>query len=258
MLSIADTTWTSALVVGIARVGGIFLAAPVFSAVVVPARLRLLMAIVIGPAIAGRVAQPVTLPGSAAGLALTLAGEFAVGAIIGFAAQAIFAGVELGAFYVSQQMGLSLAEVFDPLKGETGDPVRALFNMTAVVAFLAIGGHRELISGLLDSVQTVPPMGMRLDAGATGLAAGVLASSFALALKVAAPALAAMLLATAAMGLLQRTMPQMNFLTTELPARALLGMVVLAAALAGLSPLISGAAGLALRQAAKLMSSGQG
>ena len=67
---------------------------------------------------------------------------------------------------------------------------------------------------------------------------GLLGASFALALKVAAPVLVAMLLATVAMGMLQKTMPQCNLLSTHLPIHTLVGLTVLAASLGVLLPLM--------------------
>ena len=50
-----------------------------------------------------------------------------------------------------------------------------------------------------------------------------------------------MLLATVAMGLLQKTLPQCNILSTHLPARALLGLVALAGSVAVLQPVLAAA-----------------
>jgi flagellar biosynthetic protein FliR len=81
-----------------------------------------------------------------------------------------------------------------------------------------------------------------------GAATAMLAMSFVLALKVAAPVLAAILIATAAAGLIQKTMPQLNILTVGLPVRAMLGLAVLAASLAMLAPLLESALGILTRQ----------
>ena len=56
-----------------------------------------------------------------------------------------------------------------------------------------------------------------------------------LALKVAAPVLIAMLLATVAMGFLHRAMPASHILSTGLPVRAMVGLLVMALGLAGLA-----------------------
>jgi len=77
-----------------------------------PIRLRVLLAVVIALAVVGRVAQPAA-PMTAGSLLACAAGELLIGAMIGFAARVVLSGVEMGAFHISQQMGLSLGEVFD-------------------------------------------------------------------------------------------------------------------------------------------------
>lgn len=238
----AQVIWLPTLAMVIARAMGIFLVAPVFSHAAVPVRLRVLMAVVIGLAATAQIARPVELAGEV-DFVLGLVLELAVGALIGYAAVVIFAAVELGASYISQQMGLGMADVIDPLRETSGDSIRNFYNLLAVVVFLAIGGHRVMIASLLGSFQTVPLAGLALGMGAIKMVAALLAASFVLALKVAAPVLAAMLLATAAMALLARALPQCNFLTTGLPARAILGLVVLAVAVASVVPLMQSAVG---------------
>ena len=245
-----DTTYlalATTLALVILRVAGIFIAAPIFASAAVPVRLRVLIAIVIGLAVAGRATAPAALPTSVIGLILAAAGELAIGAVVGYAAQLIFAGVEVGAFYVSQQMGLSLAEVVDPVTQAPSDPIRSFYNLLAVVIFLAIGGHRQMIGSLLASFDFVPLMGLTVGGGLPATAAGLLSASFVLALKLAGPVLAAMLLATAAMAILEKAIPQCNFLTTGLPARAILGLVVVAAAVGVVAPLLGTAADLMMR-----------
>ncbi len=233
--------WAPTLLMAAARVAGIFLIAPVFAHPAVPVKLRVLAGIVIALAAVGamgRFAEPAALPATWADLAAALASELAVGAMIGFAARLVFVGIEYGALHVGQQMGLGLAELFSPGQ-ETGGPVRRLFVLTAVVIFLAIGGHRDLAAGVLGSFKTVPLASFAAGEGLPAAVAGLLHASFVVALKVAAPVLVAMLLATVAMGLLQKTLPQCNILSTGLPLRAMLGLAALAVALAALPWLVA-------------------
>jgi flagellar biosynthetic protein FliR len=137
----------------------------------------------------------------------------------------------LGAFHVSQQMGLSLGEVFNPSSEETTDAMRQFFRLLALVIFLTIGGHRVLIGSMLASFQSVPLTGFVAPSAIATLLAHLLTASFTLALKVAAPVLLAMLLASLAMGFVQRAMPQFHFLSTGAPVRVVLGLIVIASVL---------------------------
>ncbi len=234
-----NMVWAPTLLLVIVRAVGIFMVAPVFGNAAVPIRLRVAMSIVVAVAVVGRLAQPVAMPAGVADLLLGAGCELLIGLLIGYAARLVFVGVEIGALYIGQQMGIGLGEVFDPFQAE-GGAVRKLFQMLAIVIFLAIGGHRELIGSLMRTFDNVPLAGFSPTPKVLNLAVTLLGESFLLALKVAAPVLVAMLLATAALGLLQRTLPQCNVFSTGLPVRTMLALAVLAASLAVLVPLLEG------------------
>jgi flagellar biosynthetic protein FliR len=210
------------------RVSGIFLAGPVLSHWAIPLRLRLMMSLVIAWALAGRVPQP-ALPAGLADLVLAGVMELVLGLGIGFAAGLVFAGLEMAAGYISQQVGIGLIEALNGLADTEGDSIRRLTQMLWIVIFLAIGGHRQLLAALIGSFDATP----LLTAGPGGMldmVVGLLATSFALALRVAGPVVVTLLLVTIAMGLVQRTMPQMNTLSVGLSVTTMLGLLALAAA----------------------------
>ncbi len=230
--------WIPTLLAIALRLVGMFMLAPVFSHSVVPVKLRIPLALVMALAITARMSAPATLPASGSAMAATLAIELMIGLSVGYAARLIFTAVQLGAFHVGQQMGLSLGETFNPFAAELGGPVRSVFVMLSLAIFLLIGGHRALIGSLVSSFDILPPISGGTAQSLLTMVVGLLGASFALALKVAAPVLVAMLLATVAMGMLQKTMPQCNLLSTHLPIRTLVGLVVLAASLGVLLPLM--------------------
>jgi len=246
-----DEAWSLTLLLVVARIAGIFIAAPVLSSQAVPIKLRVLMSIVIGLAVVGRVARPAAVVGLG-GLVLAGGSELAIGAVIGFAMRLVFVGIQLGAAQIGQQMGIALAEVFDPMHEAPGAS-RRLFYMVAIAVFLVIGGHRRLIAATLGSFDTVPVGGFLSPGAMLGVTVTLLGASFALALKVAAPVLVAMLLATVALGLLQKTIPQCNVLSIGLSARAMLAILILAAAVATLLPLMERAVSLTAGELTKAL-----
>ncbi len=235
------TIWLGSLILVAFRVAGIFLVAPVFANTVLPVKLRVFMSLVISLAIVARFAQPTALPANMFDLTIAAVCELAIGAIIGYAARLIFVGVQLAASHISSQMGLALAEIFDPAMQSPAGPVGRLFHILAVVIFLLIGGHRELLSAFMGTFDSVPLRSLVVGEGFLNVATGLLGASFVLALKIAAPVLIALLLATVALGLLQRTLPQCNILSTSIPIRVTLGLLALAVSLAVLGDLMKAA-----------------
>ena len=100
--------------------------------------------------------------------------------------------------------------------------------------FLAVGGHRAMVSALLDTFQTIPPGSFRYSASMLELIERLLTDAFILAIRLASPALTALLLASLTMGVISRTIPQINVLTIGFAIR-----VFVALGVAGLSlPLV--------------------
>ena len=249
----SHTVWVWTLMLLMARMAGIFCLAPVFSSAVLPAKLRYAMCVVLALGAISRVGTPVVMHGAFAAALLALGGEAVIGAVIGFVARAIFAGVELAAVHIGRQMGLTLGQVFAPGGDTLSDPMTRLMYLLACVVFLAVGGHRGMLSGLLGTLRTVPPASSVAGADLVGIATGVLAASFVLAVKIAAPVVIALMIVGVVMGVLSRTMPQLNVLTVELPIRVMVGLLVLAAALVAILPLIERAAELIGMSAAGLV-----
>ncbi len=233
------TIFSIRMLLATVRVGGIFLVAPVFGHSAVPVKLRLAMAVGMALAVVGQLSVPAALPTNLPQLLLAACAELGIGLVIGYAARLLFTGIRLAAFHVGQQMGLTLRDVFDPAAEESGGGLRAIFSLLAVVIFLTIGGHRDLLTALLGTFRTFPSPATFAGQAMLSAVVAVLSMSFVLALKVAAPVLITMLLATVALALLQKTLPQCNLLSTHLPIRALVGLVALAASLAVLRPILA-------------------
>ena len=230
--------WIPTLILVIARMLGVILVGPVFSHRAVPFKLRIMFGIVIALAVVARMQRPIFISHDSVGFLTAISAELLVGAGIGYAGQVLFAGIQFGAFQIANQMGLTLAEVFNPTSDEFGGVIRQVFSLLAVVIFLLIGGHRALIEAVVCTFEAVPLSPDGAWGSLLGMIVQILTGSFALALKVSAPVLITMLLATIGMGMLHKTFPQCHLLSTHLPIRVMLGLVVLAGSIAVLHPLV--------------------
>lgn len=245
-------TWPTiaTLLLVTARLAGLFILAPAFAHPALPERLRYFAAVVFALAVTPQLAGPAVAESLPALLAAAAA-ELVLGLLLAMAAAAVFVGVELGAAHIGHQMGLTLGSIFEA-DADSDQSLTGFFHLLALVVFLGLGGHRAVLAGLLGTFQAVPLAGFSGDIPFLHAVAALLGEGFLLALRIAAPALAAVLLATAAMGLLQKTMPAVNTLSVGLTVRPLVGMTALAASLAALAPLIERAVSLLQRQMVQL------
>lgn len=221
---------TSFLLV-LARCAGLVLGAPLFGHLLVPLRgrvgLALVLAVALAPVAASEVAVPPTL-WTMAGLVVT---ESILGLTLGFLAQMIFAGVQLGGQVAGIQIGFGLANLIDPQSNAQSTVVAEWQQLMALLAFLALDVHHVLLRALVESFAVVP-------LGAVALGAGVLrgvvmkaGEIFAIGMRIAAPVLIVLLLTNAALGVLARTIPQLNVFVVGFPVNVGVGLIVLGAAL---------------------------
>lgn len=221
-----------------ARVGGVLLVAPVFSARTVPMPLRAAVLVVVTVLL-----QPVALARSDAAAALTPAavlGETLVGFAIGLGAAVLVGAAELAGDVMAIQMGLSGAALFDPLQGGQSATLGQFTQLFAIALLLSLDAHVGILEALAASTRAVP-VGAPIDATA-GAGAMLSAGSalFALGLRIAAPVVAAVLIANVALAVLTRVAPQLNVLSVAFPIQIAIGLVTLAAALALIADFLGG------------------
>ena len=215
-----------------ARVGGLTMTAPIYGAGEVPLQVRVLLAAALALLIA-----PLQWHGTAVQLGgpanyLVLLGcEAAIGACLGLGVLILIHGMTLAGGLIGQTSGLGIAEVFDPSLDENIPQFSRLMFLVGVTVFLCIGGHRMVMAGLLDTFRTIPPGKGVLPASLADGFTTLVSLSFSLAIRVAAPAVTALLLATLLLELIGRTLPQLNVLALGFGLNALLAFAALALSL---------------------------
>lgn len=220
--------WLVVFTLVFARVGGMVMTAPIFGTGAVPARVRVMLAMTLSLLVVPVLGhETIRIDGTAQYFVL-LGGEIIVGACMGLGILVLVHGLTMAGALISHSGGLSMAETFDPALEENVPYFSQLLFLTAICVFFLIGGHRVAMSGLLDSFRAIPPgSGALPDSLAEGFST-LAAQSFSLAIRAAAPALTALMLATIILGLIGRTLPQFNVLAIGFGANSLLAFAALA------------------------------
>lgn len=228
--------WITAVMWPFLRIGALLVAAPLFGARTVPARVRVTLALALAFVVAPLLPQPELVdPLSLAG-ALVAVREILIGAVLGFLLQMVFGAMAMGGEIVALSMGLAFASVVDPERGASVPLVGQYFVIFATLVFLAFDGHLALVALLFDSFLLLPPSSAGF--GAAGFWEVVTWGSemFQAAVLVALPAAASLLVASVSMGMIARSAPQLNVFAVGFPLTLTLGLVLLAIALPGLAP----------------------
>lgn len=216
-----------AFLIVLARVAGLIVFAPFFGSSAIPIRLRIALAVVLALGMFSLLAGQINAPINLGQFVVALLGEFTVGLIIGLGAALIFVGVRLAGLLIGQQMGISLADVLDPSLEGRSSILGRLFFMLTLVLFIIAGGHRALISALLGSFSTVQPGTFSPAAVPSAALASLLSQAYLLAVRLAAPALVAVFLATISLSFITRTVPQLNLISVGFPVQISTATLVL-------------------------------
>ncbi len=221
------------------RLTGLLWVVPVFSSRAVPGGVRtallLALAFVLWPAAA-------SAPGAHAArlTAATVLSELVVGFMLGLGAAVFVGAAEAAGDMLAVQTGLSGANVVDPMSLTQLPVLGQLLGLFATALILSTGGHLVIFEALHRSLELVPPGSpVALQEGALAVVAlgGMLLE---LGLRLAAPVVAALMLGNVGLGILARTVPQLNILMVAFPVQIGLGLLVLAATLPALAGAFAG------------------
>ena len=216
------------------RIGAFVMVMPLVGSFFVPATARLLigfaLTIVMMP-----VLPAYTVPDifSLAGL-IVVAQELVIGIAMGFAAQLMFDAITLGGQVIAMSMGLGFAVFLDRARGVNVPVLGQLFLLLGMLIFLALDGHLALIQILAESFQILPISAGGLNIPAISLLLEWTAQIFVLALKVALPALTALIVVNLSFGVMSRAAPTLNLFAVGFPVAMLLGFVVIYLNIGGL------------------------
>ncbi len=208
------------------RVSGLMVLAPFFGAATTPGQVKvglcLFISLMIFPLLP---TQGLAVPESIGAFVFAAAAETGVGAVIGFVASVFFVGVQLGGMLVDQELGLTLANIIDPVTNEQTSIIGQLKFFLATLFFLAVDGHHHLLIAVTGSFDTIPLLGLSPQ---TGFYAAVtdrhVQEVFEAAIRIAAPTVVALMLTTIGLGFVARIAPEMNIFILSFSIRLFLGL----------------------------------
>jgi len=163
-----------------------------------------------------------------------IAAEFLVGGLLGWTVLLVLSAVRGACQIISQQIGLTTAVVVDPLGGGQDEVLCRFITALAIMVLLSAELHHALIRTVAASFLWVPPGTFDLASLPellSGVALGTGPDLLVAAVSLALPCMVAMLLVSAAQGLLGRVLPEAELLVLGLPVRVIVGLGVLAMSL---------------------------
>lgn len=209
------------------RMSSIFVVTPVFGRREFPGYLKIGLAFfcsyILVPMLADVKLEYASLPE----FAIIAAKEFLVGIIIGFASYLVFSAIYIAGEIIDMQIGFGMINVLDPTTNSQVPLTGNFMYLLCTMFFMTINGHHVLLSALFKSYSVLPIDGFAFTEAMVNNISSIFAEVFILGFKISIPAIAAALLAEVALGILARTVPQVNVFVVGIPLKIGIGLLTM-------------------------------
>jgi len=159
--------------------------------------------------------------------ALLVLNEFLTGLILGFISYMLFTALYIAGEMIDTQIGFGMVNVLDPQSNIQVPIIANFLNIFAVLVFLLIDGHHMLISAIFYSYQVLPIGNVPIKNAVTTDIIKMFRDVFIIGFKIAAPIIAAIFVVDLILGILTKTMPQMNVFVVGLPFKIVIGLITI-------------------------------
>lgn len=218
-----------AFVLVLLRVSAMIVTIPVISEATVPVRIKaglsIIITVIVFPMVIAQI--PPTGKIHIIQLIIFMLGEVMIGLTIGFLARLVFAGIRMAGDIIGFQMGFSVANVIDPMSQQMVSIITELQYLLAMLLFLTVNAHHLFFQAIVQSYAVITPLSFHFSGQLIQVIFDVSRDIFVIALKIAAPIMAVMIFINVALGVVARTVPQMNIFIVGFPLQISLGLIFL-------------------------------
>jgi len=207
------------------RAGAVVFSAPVFGSRNIPRLLKAGTSFLIAIVLFRIIKLPQALPQDTFTYTLLVFKESFVGLMIGFATSMLMNGLFIAGQVIDTQMGLGIANVVDPVSEVQIPLVGQLKFLLGTLIFLSIGGPYYLIKALQWSYKTIPLGDLSFPYSFGKGLIWLSAKMWAIGLQIGVPAIGTLLLTMLALGIIAKTVPQMNVFILGFPITIMAGLV---------------------------------
>jgi len=155
--------------------------------------------------------------------------EILVGLLIGLIAYMILAAVQIAGGFIDFQMGFAIANVIDPQTGAQSPLTGQYFYIIALLFLLSVDGHHLLIDGIFYSYHFIPMDAFIpfKDGTIADFVIDTFNKMFLIAFQMSIPIVGCLFLVDVALGIIARTVPQLNVFVVGLPLKIFVSFVVI-------------------------------
>ena len=219
--------WLVAFLWPFARITAFMAASPLWGHSSVPNQAKVglaaLIAIVIAPILP---AMPAIAVMSWAGIGIMIE-QILIGLAMGLVMHIMFVVVQAAGDFIGLQMGLAFASFFDTASGTNIMVLSRILYMITLLMFLAMNGHLMVLETLIMSFRTLPIGIGTFNPDAFILLARYGGTIFAAGMLLALPLVGSLLTINLALGILNRSAPQLTVFNIGFPTSLIVGLILM-------------------------------
>jgi len=180
----------------------------------------------LAPAVAAGL-EPGTVQLTWSALVMEAVRSLVVGALLGVTVNLLFTAVRYAGEVAGMQIGFAIVNAFDPMSNSQISVISQFYHILAVLLFFTTGAHHTLAAAMYQSCLSVPPFAPVDPTGGAWVLVREFSGVFAAGLRIAAPVALVLLMVSASMGVVVKTVPQINVLVVGFPIKIAVGLVTL-------------------------------
>ncbi|AZB42954.1 flagellar type III secretion system protein FliR [Bacillus sp. FJAT-42376] len=156
--------------------------------------------------------------------------EIFIGLMIGFLAYLMYSAIMIAGSFMDFQIGFAIANIIDPQTGAQSPLLGQLLNTLALLLMLSLNAHHMLLDGVYYSFQYIPPESVSFSLTSDAIPEFIMKSfslMFLIAFQMALPIVGSLFIVDIALGIVAKTVPQMNIFVVGLPVKMLSAFLLL-------------------------------
>lgn len=187
----------------------------------------------------------VLITGTLAGTNVTISGniqfilfsvkELFIGFLVGFVMQLFLSVAMIAGDLTDIQLGVGMSKIYDPQSNVSMPVTGSIYNLIYSLIFFATNGHLTFIKIIFYSFEIIPPGSQPLNFGGGEYIALFFGNMLVLAIKLALPIMAVEIISEIGLGILMRTIPQINIFAVSIQLKLILGLLLIIIALPGIA-----------------------
>lgn len=207
------------------RISGMLVVAPMYSSSNIPNQIKVVIALVLSLFVTMINPVDITLSLTAELIPLVL-NEIIIGLLLGFIAQIIFSSAAVAGALIDNQAGLMMSATYDPISNTNQSFYGRLYNVVLLVVFVSLDGPYFLLNALVSSYEMIPSFNLSQTSMIIYYLIQTVSRGFFVGVQLSLPIVIVVYLSNFSLGILSRTIPQINMFVIGVPVKILISFLV--------------------------------